>query len=197
MAAADAPSTLIETMNDEGLPLTWLLEKGVFSGEDCLRAAMDEGHAVVEWSDGLAQSWPRCFDGPVVFRGCLELADRVARQSPWKPGAYCRTEAFHCSAWYAKAREWLVHGCWELHAAEDFVRDRESICGRVGSDGRVFVRPTARSSPSAVACWRGSVSLSRRSITASTTRTRGCRSSSRPCVTWGRSGASSSWMGPS
>src|SRR4051812_42602746 len=72
--------------------MTWVLERDVFAGGDTLRpAAQAAGHRVIDWSD---RWWsdpvrPR-LSGAVVFHGSLGNADRIPREFPWKPGAYCQ-----------------------------------------------------------------------------------------------------------
>src|SRR5262245_57183127 len=110
-------------------PMTWVLERDVFANGDAIRpAALAAGHRVIDWSD---QWWsepvrPR-LTGAVVFHGSLGNADRISRELPWKPGAYCHTANFHCSAWYATAREWLLHERWEIHPASRFIADADAI----------------------------------------------------------------------
>ncbi|HEY1064506.1 MAG TPA: ATP-grasp domain-containing protein [Pirellulales bacterium] len=123
--------------------LTWVLEPDVFSHGDSLSdAARRAGFLAVQWADEWweTQSWPR-FAGPAVFHGSLANADRIRRELPWRPGAYCSTDRFHCSAWYPAAREWLVHERWEVLSASAFVAQSEQVLDRLGHGVAVFVRP--------------------------------------------------------
>jgi len=128
--------------------ITWVLEGDVFAQGDCLReAALQAGQRVVDWSDNWWEdsAWPK-IAGPVIFHGSLGNADRIARELPWKPGAYCDTENFRCSAWYHGAAEWILHEQWAIVAASQFVRDADAIVGKLGPD-QVFVRPDSPLKP--------------------------------------------------
>lgn len=88
--------------------MRWVLEQQVFgSGCDLGPAAVRAGHAVTRWDDDRGP-WP-CFQGPVVFHGSLAVADRVAREAPWRPGAFCASDAFRWSAWSGRAARWLLN----------------------------------------------------------------------------------------
>ena len=114
--------------------ITWVLERDVFASGDAIRpAASAAGHRVINWSD---EWWsdsvrPR-LTGAVLFHGSLGNADRIPRELPWKPGAYCQTTNFHCSAWYPAATEWLLHDRSEIHPASRFIADPDTILDRLG-----------------------------------------------------------------
>jgi hypothetical protein len=130
-------------------PMTWVLERDVFASGDCIRdAASDAGHTVVEWSDEwwASSGWPQ-LDGPVLFRGSLGNAARIPRSVPWKPGAYCETAQFQCSAWYPAAARWLLHERWEVLPAARFVHDADAVMARLGVTESVFVRPDSPMKP--------------------------------------------------
>jgi len=130
-----------------GPSITWVLERDVFASGDTIRpAASAAGHRVIDWSD---EWWsdsvrPR-LTGAVLFHGSLGNADRIPRELPWKPGAYCQTTNFHCSAWYPAATEWLLHDRWEIHPASRFIR-RLRYHPRPARSGRFGVRATRQSS---------------------------------------------------
>ena len=43
----------------------------------------------------------------------VAAAAQIDAELPWTPGSYCQVEAFHCSAWYASAANWLLLvGSW-------------------------------------------------------------------------------------
>jgi hypothetical protein len=132
-----------------GPSVTWVLERDVFASGDPIRpAASAAGHRVIDWSD---EWWfdsvrPR-LTGAILFHGSLGNADRIARELPWKPGAYCQTASFYCSAWYPAAREWLLHDRWEIHPASRFIADSQVILDRLGVADSVFVRPDSPLKP--------------------------------------------------
>lgn len=127
--------------------MTWVLEQ-VFAGGDCLRDAAERaGHRIVDWSDDWWDSGLPPFRGPVMFHGSLENADRIARRGDWKPGAYCQTKRFHCSAWYDFARQWLLHEAWEILPASRFVAESAAVLTRIGAGEAVFVRPDSPLKP--------------------------------------------------
>ena len=131
--------------------VTWVLESDVFpvSHEPLRNLIQGAGHPIVEWSD----SWwddglpPRLTDSPVVFHGSLGNASKLAETADWIPGAFCRTEHFHCSQWYGVARDWLVHSDWEILPAIEFVRTAEAVGEKLGSSERLFVRPDSPLKP--------------------------------------------------
>jgi hypothetical protein len=129
--------------------LTWLLEPDAFPNGDCLGlAAHNAGHRIVNWSDEWWTNarWP-VVEGPVLFHGSLENADRIARERPWIPGAYCHTENFRCSTWYRTAAKWLLHERWEIVPASRLVRDADLILKSIGVSDSVFVRPDSPLKP--------------------------------------------------
>jgi hypothetical protein len=129
--------------------MTWILEGDVFARGDPIRlAARVAGHRVIEWTDRWwIDSAPPRLTEPVVFHGSLGNADRIRRELLWRPGAYCRVEHFHCSAWYPAAAQWLLHERWEVHPAREFVSDAGAILARLGASESVFVRPDSPLKP--------------------------------------------------
>jgi hypothetical protein len=57
----------------------------------------------------------------VVFHGSLANADRIARELPWRPGAYCSTERFACSAWWPAIADRLVATKYVVTTVADLV----------------------------------------------------------------------------
>lgn len=131
--------------------VTWVIEKGVFleSGRALERAVVDAGHQVVAWEDRWwsDQAWPDLSSGPVVFRGCLENAARVARAIPWAPGSFCNVEEFFCSNWYPDAESWLLHDEWKLTTVRELSADAQSVLASTRIAGSVFVRPDSPLKP--------------------------------------------------
>ena len=129
--------------------ITWILERNVFTeGERMRQAVSVAGHRVIDWSDDWFSDLARPnWNEAALFHGSLGHADRIARELPWKPGAYCRTERFCCSAWYPDAREWLLHQRWEIHPASKFVANADAILERLGGNDSIFVRPDSPLKP--------------------------------------------------
>lgn len=92
---------------------TWVLEPQVFglAYEQMLNAVRDAGHDLVLWEDTWRETgdWPRLADRVVVFHGSLGNAARVRSELSWRPGAFCATKAFRCTAWYPMSARWLLH----------------------------------------------------------------------------------------
>src|SRR5436190_1905079 len=129
--------------------MTWILEREVFPNGDCIRgAAAEAGHRVIDWSDDwwANSEWPR-LDGPILFHGSLGNAARISGVLSWKPGAYCQTAKFHCSAWYGTAAKWLLHERWEVLPASQFVRHADAVMETLGAQDSVFVRPDSPLKP--------------------------------------------------
>ncbi|MEM7246942.1 MAG: ATP-grasp domain-containing protein [Acidobacteriota bacterium] len=130
--------------------LTWVLEPDVLvaSHEALAAAARAAGHEVLTWSDDWARDdcWPRR-DGPVLFHGSLGLADRIARESPWSPGAYCASADFHCTATWPRLERWLLNERWRCLPACELVADPRATLEPLGITGRVFVRPDSPLKP--------------------------------------------------
>jgi ATP-grasp domain, R2K clade family 3 len=132
-----------------GPAITWVLERDVFAGGDTIRtAASAAGHRVIDWSD---EWWSNSrlpqLTGEAVFHGSLGNADRVRRELPWRPGSYCQTADFYCSAWYPAARRWLLHEHWEIHPASKFIANSDAILDHFGTVDSVFVRPDSPLKP--------------------------------------------------
>ncbi|NQU22383.1 MAG: ATP-grasp domain-containing protein [Candidatus Nealsonbacteria bacterium] len=132
--------------------LTWVLESSVFEdGHARLKqAARNACQKVITWDDDWWSNgeFPDLSTGAVVFHGSLGNAARVRAELPWAPGAFCNTEAFVCSAWYPKAREWLVHTNWCVRPANEFVRDPDAALSEIGgARDDFFVRPDSPLKP--------------------------------------------------
>ncbi|MEM6782361.1 MAG: ATP-grasp domain-containing protein [Bacteroidota bacterium] len=143
--------------------LTWVLEAEVFPASHAAMrdAVVARGHEVVLWTDEWVWGarWPR-LDGPVVFHGSLGNADFVARSSLWRPGAFCNTEAFRCTAWYPAAQPWLLHETWVSTTVAAFVASPAAVFDALDADAAVFVRPDSPLKPfSGRALRRDAVSL--------------------------------------
>lgn len=126
---------------------TWILENDVFNQADPLReGAKQHGHKVLTWSDDW---WPKLpvMTTPAMFHGSLANAHQIAQSGQWRPGAWCDTARFHCSAWYPHAEPWLVHRTWRSFTAVDFVRRQEQILAEMGDPDRIFVRPDSPLKP--------------------------------------------------
>jgi hypothetical protein len=133
------------------MPVTWVYEHGVFASGDApwLQAIAAAGDRVVAWDDAwwTRDTWPRLGGAPVVLRASLGNAARVARELPWGPGVYCRTEAFHCSRWYPTARPWLLQRDAVFLPASRLVENPAAALRDLGSPERVFVRPDSPLKP--------------------------------------------------
>lgn len=131
--------------------VTWVLESDVFphSHEGLRGAIRHAGHTVVEWDDSW---WSGGFPSSLgksatVFHGSLGNADRLAAELAWFPGSYCNTPAFCCSAWYERARPWLLHTDWRILPANVFVANAASIAADLRCTDLVFVRPDSPLKP--------------------------------------------------
>lgn len=129
---------------------TWIIESQVMPTSHPIlkRAVAELGQALVEWNDDwwATGNLPRFDENAVLFHGSLENAARIKQELPWRPGAYCKTDAFRCSSWYPAAREWLVHERWRLLPASRFVSDADAVLNEFESQ-RVFVRPDSPLKP--------------------------------------------------
>ncbi len=144
-----------------------MLEPDIFAaGSHPLKsAAARAGHRVVQWND---EWWntPQLptYESPVVFHGSLGNAARVAELATWRPGAFCNTAGFHCSAWYPRAAPWLVHQLHVLSTVSEFAGNPLGVAGHLaprdgpgnpsglaghlaGSEGNIFVRPDSPLKP--------------------------------------------------
>jgi hypothetical protein len=131
--------------------VTWVLEPNVFPArysamEDAVRRA---GHAVVPWNDDWwsTRSWPRLADQTVLFHGSLGNAARIRSELAWRPGAYCHTAAFECSAWYSGAHDWLLHRQWIILPANVLTANLDVALQPLGIPDEVFVRPNSPLKP--------------------------------------------------
>ncbi|MEZ6036772.1 MAG: ATP-grasp domain-containing protein [Planctomycetota bacterium] len=132
------------------MQVTWVLENGVFaSGDASLRSALAAaGDRVVDWQDDWWSTgrWPR-LEGPVIVRAALGNADRIARELPWRPGAFCDTAAFCCSRWYDAAAPWLLNRRFVMATARALTDAPSDVLAPIGTPERVFVRPDSPLKP--------------------------------------------------
>lgn len=131
--------------------VTWVLEGGVFaSGDAPWHAALAAtGDRVISWDDAWWSNgrWPRLAEGPVVVRASLGNAARIAAELPWRPGAFCRTAAFHCTSWFPAAAPWLLHRRFVHTTVRRLVADPTGELQSLGAVERVFVRPDSPLKP--------------------------------------------------
>lgn len=131
--------------------ITWVLEAEVLpESHDAMRAAaLEAGHEVFLWQDEWWQTgrWPRLSDQSVIFHGSLGNADRVRKELPWAPGAYCDTAVFHCTSWYPRAQRWLLHQNWRVLPAATLAADPQAALASLGGADSVFVRPDSPLKP--------------------------------------------------
>lgn len=129
----------------------WVLESDAFPHRDAnLLAALGAGgHRVIQWDDAwwTVGDHPRLADTPVIFHGSLGNAARIRAELPWRPGAWCDVPAFHCSFWYPRAAEWLLHREWRVMPANELALDPASALSRFGNPDAVFVRPDSPLKP--------------------------------------------------
>jgi len=114
-----------------------------------LAAVRDAGHDLVVWQDAWWETgaWPELADRAVVFHGSLGNADRVRFELPWRPGAFCDTQAFHCTEWYPRAAKWLLHSVWRATTVRQLVESTADVLSCVGTPDSVFVRPDSPLKP--------------------------------------------------
>ncbi len=131
--------------------VTWVLEAETFPGshESMREAIVQEQNAVVIWNaDWWANGrWPRLNENAVVFHGSLGNAARITQELPWRPGAYCNTAAFHCSSWYPRAKEWLVHRDWKVISVNALVTNPNAALDCLGGPDAIFIRPDSPLKP--------------------------------------------------
>lgn len=126
---------------------TWVLEREVFAnGDEALATAvLEAGGQVLSWRDEwwVDGRWPRRTAEPVVFHGSLANADRISQELPWKPGSFCATDRFACSAWWPGLADRLVAPRHVFTRVADLVQN-----GPPADFGeRVFVRPDSPLKP--------------------------------------------------
>jgi hypothetical protein len=144
--------------------MLWVVEGSVFDGtymERMRQATSALGHRLVPWDDGWWLAGVPELDNPVVFHGSLGNAHAIRSQLPgWQPGAFCATDAFHCSAWYPRAEKWLLHARYEILAASQLVAGPGQAFDRIGATDLAFIRPDSPLKPFAGRVLpRGAVSL--------------------------------------
>ncbi|MEM7355636.1 MAG: ATP-grasp domain-containing protein [Acidobacteriota bacterium] len=131
--------------------ITWVVETEAFdeSYSAFLQAIESAGHRCLRWKEDwwFNGKLPRLDDSPVVFHGSLGNAHRIASEVSWAPGAYCDTAEFLCSAWYERAKPWLVHEQWIFSTVEALIADPSGVAGDLAIDGNVFVRPDSPLKP--------------------------------------------------
>ncbi len=131
--------------------ITWILETDIFTDHDSRlsEAAEAQGDEIIKWDDGWIQQ--RRFPSPsnsfVVFHGSLGNASQITNWTPWKPGSFCTTQNYDCSAWYPNCQRWLLHQIWIMTTVSKFVGDPDSFFDELGMSKAVFVRPDSPLKP--------------------------------------------------
>ncbi len=138
-------------VKSEAVKTTWVLEPQVFGpGYEAMSNAVREaGHGLVLWDDLWWETgdWPRLSDYSVIFHGSLGNAARVHSDLPWRPGAFCQTRAFYCTAWYPGASQWILNTPWRATTVRELVESTLEVVSCIGSPDSVFVRPDSPLKP--------------------------------------------------
>lgn len=131
--------------------ITWIIEPGIFSDSDSrlIEAAKAQGHEIIRWDDDwlISRTFPHPANPFAVFHGSLGNAAQIGKITNWKPGAFCSTEKFYCSAWYPESQPWLLHKQWVNTTVSKFVSDPDPIFRELESTNSVFVRPDSPLKP--------------------------------------------------
>lgn len=131
--------------------ITWIIEPDIFNDNDArlVEAARSQGHEVIRWNDEwlMTHKFPKPSNSFIVFHGSLGNASQIRKLTTWKPGAFCSTEKFYCSAWYAECQTWLLHKKWTRTTVSEFVRDPDTIFSELAAADSVFVRPDSPLKP--------------------------------------------------
>ena len=130
--------------------MLWILEHNVFlaAGHPLTSAVARAGHRAIAWDDDRVsfQKLPPETEEPTMFHGSLEIADKIAKLKRWRPGAYCNTAGFMCSAWYPRLDLWLLNLTHVFTTVRKFVESPETIQAHFGGS-EVFVRPDSPLKP--------------------------------------------------
>jgi ATP-grasp domain, R2K clade family 3 len=131
--------------------VTWVLEAEVFPASHArmVEAVREVSAQVLLWKDEwLADdTWPRLPGSTVLFHGSLGNAAVVEQRLPWRPGSFCPTDAFRCSAWYPRAEPWLLHRTWTSSSVEELITASDAVLARIGGPEMFFVRPDSPLKP--------------------------------------------------
>lgn len=113
---------------------------------DAARAA---GARVSAWDDAWWSSrrFPAEAEEAVVFHGSLGNADRIRRELPWRPGAFCDAAAFEYGRWAPAVRRWLVNEAWVATTAAALAADPRGVAAQAGAGAAIFVRPSSALKP--------------------------------------------------
>lgn len=128
--------------------LTWVFESGVFSQDEAfVHAVKSLGHQLVLWSDDWWQSdaFPN-LRGPVLFRGSLGNAARLAAVSRWSPGVLCDVDVFSCASYYPQVAPWRLAEQYEVTTVELFCQRAKWFAQHFEST-QLFVRPDSPLKP--------------------------------------------------
>ena len=132
------------------MTLCWVLESNIFpdNHQQLAAAVEDAGHRLSWWDDAwLLDGMPAFADDVLLFHGSLGNAHHVAHQLSWQPGAYCHTQAFHCSAWYPNIAQHLVNQQWRSSTVKQLVDDSHAVLQGWPEGAPFFVRPDSPLKP--------------------------------------------------
>lgn len=131
--------------------ITWIIESDIYNDNDSrlIEAAKAQRDEIILWDDQwlLHRKFPTPTNSFTVFHGSLGNASQIVNQTNWKPGAFCTTENFYCSAWYSDCKDWLLQKKWVNTTVSKFVDKPELIFEQIGATNSVFVRPDSPLKP--------------------------------------------------
>ncbi len=128
------------------MKIHWILETQVLPElhQRLTQAAEKRGQNVSAWNDDWSFRWPKFQDEFILFHGSLGVANDVAQNSPWAPGAFCNLEHFKCSNYYPTIAETLIHRSWVQTTVEDFVNRPDDF---YKGEAELFIRPDSPLKP--------------------------------------------------
>ena len=131
--------------------ITWIIESDVYNDNNSrlVDAAKALGHEIIRWDDEwiLRNKFPTPLNSFTVFHGSLGIASQITSRTNWKPGAFCTSKNFYCSAWYSYCQDWLIHKKWVYTTVSKFIADPDLIFEKIEAEDSVFVRPDSPLKP--------------------------------------------------
>lgn len=131
--------------------ITWIIESDIYEDKDLrlVEAAKAQGHEIIYWDDSwiINRKYPKPLNNFAVFHGSLGNASQITTQTSWKPGAFCTTKNFYCSAWYSECKDWLLHKKWAETTVSQFVNNPELFFEELEATNSNFIHPDSPLKP--------------------------------------------------
>lgn len=131
----------------------WVYEKGIFDTDKEFEETLRRHGNLITFVDYLSFNADhidyvkvnKYGPEPVMYRGSLNLARSIRRETNWVPGTYLNEKQLDCTFYYAKYGPYMLNREYMIMPLSEVVRQKEFIFDSFyrGGEAPLFIRPTS------------------------------------------------------